>query len=92
MNIPVTDHSAFQAAINDVVNDGVELEPFVRLIEALEPWPDHVVVIGGWPEYRVLRLSVSTGGPWFLSWQVRSTRRRACAPPVKWLSRLSHTA
>lgn len=32
-----------------------ELEPFVRLIEALEPWLEEVVLIGGWAHrlYRV---------------------------------------
>jgi hypothetical protein len=25
-----------------------ELEPFVRLIEALEPWLEELVLIGGW--------------------------------------------
>jgi hypothetical protein len=25
-----------------------ELEPFARLIEALDPWLDQVVIIGGW--------------------------------------------
>jgi hypothetical protein len=32
-----------------------ELGPFVRLIEALEPWLDQVVLIGGWA-HRLYRL------------------------------------
>ncbi len=32
-----------------------ELEPFARLVEALKPWLDQVVVIGGWA-HRLYRL------------------------------------
>jgi hypothetical protein len=32
-----------------------ELEPFARLIEALEPWLEQVVIIGGWA-HRLYRL------------------------------------
>jgi hypothetical protein len=32
-----------------------ELEPFARLVEALEPWLKQVVVIGGWA-HRLYRL------------------------------------
>ena len=33
-----------------------ELEPFVRLIEALEPWLEELVLIGGWA-HRLYRLA-----------------------------------
>ncbi|MGA2264177.1 MAG: GSU2403 family nucleotidyltransferase fold protein [Acidobacteriota bacterium] len=38
-----------------------ELEPFVRLIEALEPWLGQVVVIGGWA-HRLYRLDPRAQG------------------------------
>jgi hypothetical protein len=38
-----------------------ELEPFVRLIEALEPWLDQVVIIGGWAQ-RLYRLDPRAEG------------------------------
>jgi len=38
-----------------------ELEPFVRLIEALEPWLDQVVIIGGWA-HRLYRLDPRAEG------------------------------
>jgi hypothetical protein len=30
------------------LKEDAELNPFVRLIEALEPWLEQVVLIGGW--------------------------------------------
>jgi hypothetical protein len=38
-----------------------ELEPFVRLIEALEPWLEEVVLIGGWA-HRLYRLDSRAQG------------------------------
>jgi hypothetical protein len=38
-----------------------ELGPFVRLIEALEPWLDQVVLIGGWA-HRLYRLDPRAQG------------------------------
>lgn len=32
-----------------------ELEPFARLVQALEPWLEQVVIIGGWA-HRLYRL------------------------------------
>jgi hypothetical protein len=40
---------------------GSELEPFVRLIEALEPWLEQVVIIGGWA-HRLYRLDPHAQG------------------------------
>jgi hypothetical protein len=37
------------------LKEDAELEPFVRLIEALEPWLEQVVLIGGWA-HRLYRL------------------------------------
>jgi hypothetical protein len=38
-----------------------ELEPFVRLIEALEPWLEEVALIGGWA-HRLYRLDPRAQG------------------------------
>jgi hypothetical protein len=38
-----------------------ELEPFVRLIEALEPWLEELVLIGGWA-HRLYRLAPRAQG------------------------------
>jgi hypothetical protein len=43
------------------VKADAELEPFVRLIEALEPWLDEVVLIGGWA-HRLYRLDLRAQG------------------------------
>jgi hypothetical protein len=43
------------------VNADAELEPFVRLIEALEPWLEEVVLIGGWA-HRLYRLDPRAQG------------------------------
>jgi hypothetical protein len=40
---------------------GAEVEPFVRLIEALEPWLEEVVLIGGWA-HRLYRLDPRAQG------------------------------
>ena len=37
------------------MNANTELEPFAKFIEALEPWLDQVVLIGGWA-HRLYRL------------------------------------
>ena len=37
------------------MKEDAELKPFVRLIEALEPWLEQVVLIGGWA-HRLYRL------------------------------------
>ena len=43
------------------MNADAELEPFVRLIEALEPWLEEVVHIGGWA-HRLYRLDPRAQG------------------------------
>jgi hypothetical protein len=43
------------------VKADAELEPFVRLIEALEPWLEEVVLIGGWA-HRLYRLDPRAQG------------------------------
>jgi hypothetical protein len=40
------------------MNVDAELEPFARLVEALVPWLDQVVIIGGWA-HRLYRLDAS---------------------------------
>ena len=37
------------------MKEGAELKPFVQLIEALEPWLEQVVLVGGWA-HRLYRL------------------------------------
>jgi hypothetical protein len=44
------------------LKEDAELEPFVRLIEALEPWLEQVVFIGGWA-HRLYRLDPRAQGP-----------------------------
>jgi len=39
---------AVGSRIRETLKADDELEPFARLIEALEPWLEQVLVIGGW--------------------------------------------
>jgi hypothetical protein len=39
----------------ETVKEDAELKPFVQLIEALAPWLEQVVLIGGWA-HRLYRL------------------------------------
>jgi len=56
-----------------------ELEPFVRLIEALEPWLEEVVLIGGWA-HRLYRLDPRAQG---LSYPPLTTLDSDVAVPTK---------
>lgn len=47
--------------IRITVNADAELEPFIQLIEALEPWLEEVVLIGGWA-HRLYRLDSRAQG------------------------------
>jgi hypothetical protein len=54
-----------------------ELEPFVRLIEALEPWLEELVLIGGWA-HRLYRLA-----PRRRDWGMRRSQLSTAISPFR---------
>jgi hypothetical protein len=55
------DSGPCSSAQGETLKAEAELEPFVRLIEALEPWLEELVLIGGWA-HRLYRLAPRAQG------------------------------
>jgi hypothetical protein len=55
------DSGPCSSAQGETLKAEAELEPFIRLIEALEPWPEELVLIGGWAHGLLSRCSPDAG-------------------------------